>query len=329
MSDITDLRPAPANYFHLIVRRFGDTPAARSAILEGTGVGEEEIEHPQAEIGLLQQLRQFDNMTGLYGEGWVLLAPELWRPAAHGPLGVAVVSSPDLGSAVSLLAKYVSAHTPNQRLHLIRGSNAVILRHELPLPLGESQLRTVVEAIFLGLSAMLGIILGSAQRAVRYEFAWAQPGYGPKLTASLAGDTRWEAGANAVVIPRRLLGVRSPLANAALCGHAVELLDLALGAADGPGAVKGRVEGLLTRSDTGRVPSQVAARALGLSQRTLARRLAEAGIDYRHLVDAELKARAQRWLSAGVLSRAEIGERLGFADASGFSRAIRRWFKSA
>lgn len=327
MSDITDLRPSPANYFHLIVRRFGDTPAARAAILEGTGVGEAEIDHPQSEIGLLQQLRQFDNMTALYGEGWVLLAPELWRPAAHGPLGVAVVSSPDLGGAVALLAKYVSAHTPNQHLQLIRGSNATILRHELPIPLREDQLHTVVEAIFLALSAMLGIILGSAQSALRYEFAWPEPGYGGRLRGALAGETRWSAPVNAVVIPKRLLGVRSPLANASLCRHAVELLDHAAGIADGPGAVKGRVEGLLTRSDTGRVPSQVAARALGLSQRTLARRLAEAGVGYRDLVDAELRARARRWLEAGVLSRAEIGERLGFADASGFSRASRRWFK--
>jgi AraC-like DNA-binding protein len=328
VSEISDLRPSPANYFHLIVRRFGDTPQARAAILEGTGVSEAEIDHPQAEIGIVPQLRQFDNMAALYGEGWLLLAPELWRPVAHGPLGVAVIASPDLGAAIGLLAKYVSAHAPNQQLHLIRGSSVLILRHEFFIRLPETQLRPMVEAVFLGTGAMVDIIVGSAQAAIRYEFAWPEPAYGERLKAALGGEVRWSAPANAIAIPKALLATRSPLANAALCRHAVELLDQSAGVADGRGSVKGRVERLLTRSDTGRVPSEVAARALGLSQRTLARRLAEAGVGYRDLVDAELRARARRWLDAGVLSRAEIGERLGFADASGFSRASRRWFKT-
>jgi AraC-like DNA-binding protein len=88
------------------------------------------------------------------------------------------------------------------------------------------------------------------------------------------------------------------------------------------------VRHLLARSDNGRVSAAMAARALGLSQRTLARRLAEAGATYRELADAELKVRASRWLAGGVLSKAEIGERLGFADATGFSRACRRWFRN-
>jgi AraC-like DNA-binding protein len=68
--------------------------------------------------------------------------------------------------------------------------------------------------------------------------------------------------------------------------------------------------------------------SLGLSRRTLIRRLADAGLNYRELVDAELKSRAQRWLESGTLSKSEISERLGFADVTGFSRACRRWFRA-
>jgi AraC-like DNA-binding protein len=96
-----------------------------------------------------------------------------------------------------------------------------------------------------------------------------------------------------------------------------------------PLGVKSRVEQILARSDNGRCALSSVAKSLGLSQRTLARRLADAGVTYRDLVDTELKARAGRWLEAGVLSRGEIGERLGFADATGFSRACRRWFRSS
>ena len=138
---------------------------------------------------------------------------------------------------------------------------------------------------------------------------------------------RWSAPATAVTAPKRLLSIRSPLANAAICQHALELLERSAAAGVGPGGVKARVEQLLARSDNGRVSAMTAARTLGLSQRTLARRLEEAGTSYRDLADAELKARASRWLAGGLLSKAEIGERLGFADATGFSRACRRWFR--
>jgi len=99
MLDQVDLRTPPATYFQQIVRRFGDSAATRAAILDGTGVSEEEIERAPVEITPAQQFRQFDNMNLLFGEGWPLRAPELWRPSAHGALGVAVASAPDAGSA--------------------------------------------------------------------------------------------------------------------------------------------------------------------------------------------------------------------------------------
>ena len=100
MPDRTDLPTSQATYFQQIVHRFGDSPTTRTAILEGTGISEAEVDAAPMEIALVQQLRQFDNMDRLFGEDWALNAPELWRPAAHGALGVAVSSAPDVARAV-------------------------------------------------------------------------------------------------------------------------------------------------------------------------------------------------------------------------------------
>lgn len=322
------LRTPPATYFQQILRRFGDSAATRAAILEGTGVSENEIDRAPVEITAAQQFRQFDNMNLLFGEGWPLSAPELWRPSAHGALGVAVTSAPDVGAAMYIMAKYITAHAPNQRLKLIRARGTVTLRHDFPVTVPESLEKIMAEAMLLGVSSMLALLLGRAQQDVRFDYLWPEPAYGEKLKEALGGEVRWGAAANAVVVPTRLLAMRSPLANAALCQHAVELLEQAAAAAAGPDGLKTRVQRLLATSDRGRLPSSFVARSLGLSQRTFARRLADAGASYRDLVDAELKARASRWLEAGMFSKAEIGERLGFADATGFSRACRRWFRA-
>ena len=62
----------------------------------------------------------------------------------------------------------------------------------------------------------------------------------------------------------------------------------------------------------------------GVGERTLRRRLAEAGTSYRALVDDVRKERALEWLDGpGSVSR--VAQRLGFSDATAFARAFRRW----
>ncbi|HEY5203044.1 MAG TPA: AraC family transcriptional regulator ligand-binding domain-containing protein [Roseiarcus sp.] len=328
MPDPVDLRSTTNSYFQLIVRLFGDGKARRAAILDGTGVSEADLDDPNTEIQFAQQMRQLENMTGLFGEGWVLEAPQIWRAAAHSAFGVAVTSAPDARSAIDIMVRYISVGTPNQRLKLVRGHGSVSLRHSLAIALPERQDRMIVEIVFLGVASMLAMLLARDQSDVGFDFTWPAPAYAEKFKDMLGGQVRYNARSNEVVIPTRLLNLRSPLSDPALCRNAVERLELFMRQSVAPGGVKSRIEGLLARSDTGRMSSSVAARALGLSQRTLVRRLADADVTYRDLVDVELKARARRWLDSGTLSRAEIGERLGFADATGFSRACRRWFRA-
>jgi AraC-like DNA-binding protein len=66
------------------------------------------------------------------------------------------------------------------------------------------------------------------------------------------------------------------------------------------------------------------AKELGLSPRTLRRRLAEAGTSYRQQLDDVLAARAIHLLSEGAGSE-HAAWTLGFSDASAFRRAFRRW----
>ncbi|HVP29803.1 MAG TPA: helix-turn-helix transcriptional regulator [Myxococcota bacterium] len=66
------------------------------------------------------------------------------------------------------------------------------------------------------------------------------------------------------------------------------------------------------------------ARKLGVSPRTLRRRLAEVNTTYRQQLDDVLAARALDLLAEGIRSE-EIAHSLGFSDASAFRRAFKRW----
>ena len=68
-----------------------------------------------------------------------------------------------------------------------------------------------------------------------------------------------------------------------------------------------------------------AAASLHISERTLRRRLAGAGLSYRHLLDESRKSRAFELMNAGQRSLGEIAIASGFSDARAFARAFKRW----
>jgi AraC-like DNA-binding protein len=77
----------------------------------------------------------------------------------------------------------------------------------------------------------------------------------------------------------------------------------------------------------GRPPTVVEiAKALGLSSRTLQRRLTDAGRDFGAVLDDVRRARAETLLADGKQNLAEIAYKLGYSDPSAFTRASIRWF---
>jgi AraC-like DNA-binding protein len=73
-------------------------------------------------------------------------------------------------------------------------------------------------------------------------------------------------------------------------------------------------------------PSQARiARAVGLSSRTLHRRLAEAGASFAELLDQTRRDLALEYLRRSDYAVGEVAYMLGFAEISSFNRAFRRW----
>lgn len=67
-----------------------------------------------------------------------------------------------------------------------------------------------------------------------------------------------------------------------------------------------------------------AARSLGMSSRTLSRRLSRAGTSYSEILNAVRMAKAAELMRGGWPIHA-IGMQVGYSDASNFRRAFKRW----
>src|SRR5262245_42172262 len=117
MSRTLERLPMPMGYFRLIHRCFG-AGAAGEALLAGTGVRERDLADPSAEITLLQQVRQIDNVRALHGPGWAFSRADLWSPATHGALGMAMVAAPTIRESIEVLTRYGHVRAPFFTLHL-------------------------------------------------------------------------------------------------------------------------------------------------------------------------------------------------------------------
>ena len=75
----------------------------------------------------------------------------------------------------------------------------------------------------------------------------------------------------------------------------------------------------------GQAQAHVVAKKLGMSERTLARRLAEEGVTFIEVLQQLKASLASRYLEDEGMPISRIAWLLGFEDASSFSHACRRW----
>lgn len=129
----------------------------------------------------------------------------------------------------------------------------------------------------------------------------------------------------ALEVPAEAWGARLETADPALqetLRQLAERIGLGEAGSDLELAVRARLRTLLP---DGHGEAAAVARSLGLSGRTLHRRLSAAGRTFREVVEAFREAEAERLLASGGVPLGEVALRLGFADQTAWNRAFRRW----
>ncbi|TXS92949.1 AraC family transcriptional regulator [Parahaliea maris] len=92
------------------------------------------------------------------------------------------------------------------------------------------------------------------------------------------------------------------------------------------GRISDQVTALIkTTLMSGQCSKQSLAELLALHPRTLQRKLAAEGTDFRMLLNKVRKESAQHYLQSTSMSLSEIAEVLGYTDLSAFSRAFKQW----
>jgi AraC-like DNA-binding protein len=249
------------------------------------------------------------------------------RIAAQGDydlLEYAMVSAPTVREANEILRRYVGLLDDALDYTLeIHGDRAISrLRSHVPLPraAADFQLGTLYNAPRRWLPHPPNLFL-------EVWLSYPEPPDTREHLRTFQGAAlRFDAPFDAIVYERSYLDLRPPHPDRKL--HALLVKQLEQRAIELPPALtlRHRVRKLITAELSGGNPSaDHIAGLLGMSRRTLMRRLLEHGTRFQALLDEVRLGLAERALISEEVGITEIAERLGFAEPAAFRHAFRRW----
>jgi AraC-like DNA-binding protein len=250
---------------------------------------------------------------------------ERTSPTLFDVLGYVVINSPTLGAALQRLVRYHAIWTDGAVFELTEQGSHVRLNYNyvagIPTPR-----RHDCEMTFAIAVAFTRRMTGVDWQPLAVSFQHAQPADTSEHRRIFRVPVNFSQPRNELVLDRALLALSLTRADAGLCAlldrHAQELL-ARLPQRDDTTA---QVRRLLGDALSGGDPNIVAvARQLGLSARTLQRKLRAEGTAYQDVLDEMRRDLARRYLREREMAVCEVAYLLGFSGPSAFHRAFRRW----
>jgi len=156
-------------------------------------------------------------------------------------------------------------------------------------------------------------------------FEHAAPDYAHRYARTFHCPIHFSQGANALVFPRAVLDATQPHADATVNTALRDMAERMIQEIDGPRTVSDRIRVLLRYEESlAEVDVGKLARSLGITPRSLRRRLAAEGASLTALVDeARCRLACEELRRHGSIKA--IAERVGFSEPSAFHRAFKRW----
>lgn len=225
--------------------------------------------------------------------------------------------------------------SPNSRISdgpwssffLFEDPNSITITVKLLAPANPQNVRLAMCIVALAFQTIAKTIISHGSETIRYQFEGGPPFYTERLSALFEGNASWGHRGAAIVVPKALCSQPSPVASDSSFTALLDTLrKLAASRERAQSEMAAKVELTLDSMTRGRLDAVEVARKLGISKRTLERRLTEEGTSFRDLSSQSYKRRLEHLLLDPRMTADAIAERLGYHDASSLLRASRRLY---
>ena len=323
---VTQVRTIQAKAADKITRAAALQGVDAEALYRAAGVRPLALKDPDARIPFAQIVALYEQAARLTVDAaFGLHVGEQVDPTAFDVLGYSVINSPTFGDALDRVVRYNSIWT-NGSCFAVEELNGETRISYVYLDESIRERRQDVEMTFAAL-AVLGRRATNVDWLPReIRFAHEQPAETSEHERIFRCPIFFGAGANQFLFDSSYLQLSIVKADATLCAvldrHANELLTRY----PREDSLVERVRTLLKNELNGGDASlEAVAEKLGMSGRTLQRKLRALGTSQQELLDEMRKELALRYLREPEVAVCEVAYLLGFSESSAFHRAFKRW----
>jgi AraC-like DNA-binding protein len=298
----------------------------RASLLARAGIAAVELDAAEARLPRSVVYRVLEHALELSGDPalglhWGRELPD----QTFVPVTPIVLHSPTLREGFQLLERYLPLVTDQSRCTVVERDDEVLIQ-AVPLHGEALPVQRFSDELFV--AGFLRIVRGflADVRPTRVAFMHDAPSYAREYALALGVEVMFGQSCTEVAFTRALLAVPSLHSDAgtrdALSAVAEQRLQRVT--ASTPWAL--RVRDYLVREGWPyRTDMRSAARALGLSVRTLRRKLDAEEASYTGVLSEAMALVAKGLVADGRRSLQDVAEAMGFSDTSTFHRAFRRW----
>lgn len=298
----------------------------RDGLLREAGLTQRDIADPDARIDSRCMRRLWRAVIGRLDDPDLgLHVGRTVRAAQLGLVGYAMTYSDTLGGALHRLGRYARILNEAVRYELQdRGEQAVLVGHGHPSLVA---LRHPVVATICVILTIAREITRTALVPLSVEVPFPRSGSRGAFRAAFGCDLAFDRPVGAITFSAEQMELPNRLADPTLTGYLDDLAALNLAELDARGDglvddVRHTLWGLLP---AGRPDLWRTAQAMGMSPRTLQRRLREEGTSFSRLLDDLRREASDELLADRRMAVSEVAFLLGYSEPSAFQRAFRRW----
>lgn len=242
----------------------------------------------------------------------------------YGVLGLAIKSAPTLKGSYERVVRYgeLLISTPLYYLEE-RAEGTCIALNRFSNVYGIHLSNEAAMATFWALSQET---LGSEFTPAAVYYAHEAPEHAELYREHFGCPVHFSSSLNGFCVPSDIVEKRNRVGDEALAGYFDAQLEERVAQASSERSLESLVRVEVGRSLSGGVPKKgEIAQLLGVSERTLNRRLADQGLSFQAIVEESRRELAEGLLRRSSYSLAEVAFMTGFSEQSAFTRAFKRW----
>ncbi|MGH1371299.1 MAG: AraC family transcriptional regulator [Cellvibrionaceae bacterium] len=297
-----------------------------SSLLIDANIDPNLLQHPENRIPFEKQAHLWQLVSDRAdNENLPLLFGQQSQPASFNMAGYIAMNSQTIGEALDASQTYQAAAGQGGELSIARDQNFIEVHYQ-PIELGYSSTALRSCAMLTANMALGQWLIGDSYRPTLVHLSMQAPSNREAFDAFFKCPVVFEQPHSFLRFPAHIASTPIPHASLELLNLMKQRADKVIADSIGKQSLSAQVARLLVDSLMGQEPDKsYISEKLGMSQRTLQRKLAKENSSYQEVLDQTRHNLALDYLRQQPLSVSDIAYLLGFAEPSTFYRAFKKW----